>query len=169
MRIVRYLWSTVTEPRVVTILTVVSYVVYGLVGVIYVFSPSTLAFPILPFDWIALAAVIFLISGGAVGSQACWRGAWSIEAAAAVSCTAGVLLAGLDTISRLTQFHKASPYLLALVAGLVILAALAGSARLAFVWSRQDEPRSGVTYPEDLVRETYAKIIREEQMARTTE
>lgn len=169
MRIVRYLWTTVTEPRVVTLLTVISYVVYGLVGVVYIFSPSTLAFPILPSEWIPLAAVVFLISGGAVGSLACWRGVWSIEAAAAVSCTAGVLLAGLDTISRLTRDHDASPYLTALVAGMTLVAALAGSARLAFVWSRQDVPRGGVVYPEDEARQTYAEIVRESQMTGNTE
>lgn len=159
MNILTRVWGTVSEPRHVTILSVASYVAYTIIGIVYVFSPSTVGFPILPVDWVAIAAVVLLLTGGAVGAQACWRGVWSIEAAAAMGCSGGVLLAGLDTISRLTLNHSVNVYLLFLVGGLTTLATLAGLTRLAFVWGRPDSPKDGVTLPADLARALYVRLL----------
>ena len=150
-------WVTVTPPRMMTIASVIYYVVSGLLGVVYITSPATLVYPISPADWVPLAAAVLLLTGGAVGSQACWRGVWSVETVSVVNTSSGVLLAGLDTLHRLS-LHGANVYVQVMVGGLTILAALLGIVRFAYIWHRQEQPKDGVTLPVDLARQKYEEI-----------
>ena len=150
-------WATVTPPRMLTIASVVYYVVSGLLGVVYITSPATLVYPLSPVDWTPIAAAVLLLTGGAVGSQACWRGVWSVETVSVVNTSSGVLLAGLDTLHRLS-IHGANVYLQVMVGGLTILAALLGIVRFAYIWHRQEQPKEGVTLPVDLARQKYEEI-----------
>ena len=150
-------WVTVTPPRMMTIASVIYYVVSGLLGVVYITSPATLVYPISPADWVPLAAAVLMLTGGSVGSQACWRGVWSVETVSVVNTASGVLLAGLDTLHRLS-IHGANVYVQVMVGGLTILAALLGVVRFAYIWHRQEQPKEGVTLPVDLARKKYAEI-----------
>ena len=150
-------WASVTPPRMMTIASVVYYVVSGLLGVVYITSPATLVYPLSPADWTPIAAAVLLLTGGAVGSQACWRGVWSVETVSVVNTSSGVLLAGLDTLHRLS-IHGANVYLQVMVGGLTILAALLGIVRFAYIWHRQEQPKEGVTLPVDLARQKYEEI-----------
>ena len=150
-------WATVTPPRMMTIASVIYYVVSALLGVVYITSPATLVYPLSPADWTPIAAAVLLLTGGAVGSQACWRGVWSVETVSVVNTSSGVLLAGLDTLHRLS-IHGANVYLQVMVGGLTILAALLGIVRFAYIWHRQEQPKEGVTLPVDLARQKYEEI-----------
>ena len=150
-------WVTVTPPRMMTVASVIYYVVSGLLGVVYITSPATLVYPISPADWVPLAAAVLLLTGGAVGGQACWRGVWSVETVSVVNTSSGVLLAGLDTLHRLS-LHGANVYVQVMAGGLTILAALLGVVRFAYIWHRQEQPKDGVTLPVDLARQKYEEI-----------
>lgn len=151
-------WATVTPPRTLTIASVIYYVVSSLLGVVYITAPATLAYPLTPVDWVPIAAAVLMLTGGAVGSQACWRGVWSVETVSVVNTSSGVLLAGLDTLYRLSSHHGANAYLQVMVGGLTILAALLGVVRFAYIWHLQEQPKEGVTLPVDLARRKYAEI-----------
>lgn len=150
-------WVTVTPPRMMTLASVIYYVVSGLLGVVYITSPATLVYPISPADWVPIAAAVLMLTGGAVGGQACWRGVWSVETVAVVNTSSGVLLAGLDTLHRLSG-HGANTYLQVMVGGLTLLAALLGVVRFAYIGHRQEQPKEGVTLPVDLARQKYEEI-----------
>ena len=150
-------WATVTPPRMLTIASVVYYVVSCMLGVVYITSPATLGYPLTPVDWVPIAAAVLMLTGGAVGSQACWRGVWSVETVSVVNTASGVLLAGLDTLYRLST-HHGDVYLQVMVGGLTILATLLGVVRFAYIWHRLEQPKDGVTLPVDLARQKYAEL-----------
>ena len=151
-------WVTVTPPRMMTLASVIYYVVSSMLGVVYITAPATLAYPISPVDWVPIAAAVLMLTGGAVGSQACWRGVWSVETVSVVNTSSGVLLAGLDTLQRLGTYHGANVYLQVMVGGLTVLATLLGVVRFAYIWHRLEQPKEGVTLPVDLARKKYAEI-----------
>ena len=151
-------WATVTPPRMLTIASVIYYVVSSMLGVVYITAPATLEYPLTPADWLPIAAAVLMLTGGAVGSQACWRGVWSVETVSVVNTSSGVLLAGLDTLQRLSTYHGANVYLQVMVGGLTVLATLLGVVRFAYIWHRQEQPKEGVTLPVDLARKKYAEI-----------
>ena len=151
-------WVTVTPPRMMTVVSVFYYVVSAMLGMVYITSPATLVYPLTPADWVPLAAAVLMLTGGAVGSQACWRGVWSVETVSVVNTSSGVLLAGLDTLHRLSTHHGANVYLQVMVGGLFVLATLLGVVRFAYIWHRQEQPKDGVTLPVDLARQKYEEI-----------
>ena len=151
-------WASVTPPRMLTIVSVIYYVVSSMLGVVYITAPATLGYPLTPADWVPIAAAVLMLTGGAVGSQACWRGVWSVETVSVVNTSSGVLLAGLDTLHRLSTHHGANVYLQVMVGGLTVLATLLGVVRFAYIWHRQEQPKEGVTLPVDLARKKYAEI-----------
>ena len=151
-------WVTVTPPRMMTIASVIYYVVSSMLGMVYITAPATLEYPISPAEWVPLAAAVLLLTGGSVGSQACWRGVWSVETVSVVNTSSGVLLAGLDTLQRLSTHHGANVYLQVMVDDLTILATLLGVIRFAYIWHRQEQPKEGVTLPVDLARQKYEEI-----------
>lgn len=104
-RVVSAMWSSLYEPRAVTIVTVTAYAVAAAGGIAAAVSPTPLGDGALALRWIC---AVFLIGGGVVGVPAAWRGWWWIERVCTLAVAAGVALAGILIVSSHLWVIRAS-------------------------------------------------------------
>lgn len=84
-------WKTIEEPRSVTTLAIISYAIVALMGGLFAMDPIHAAMDV-STPWLLGFTVLLLVSGGAVGVPAAWRGAWWLERGATVAVGGGVVL-----------------------------------------------------------------------------
>lgn len=90
------LWSTLHEPRSVTIMMLGSYLVSVVAGVMLWVAPATTG------DGAVLlrgVVTLLLAGGGLTGAPAAWRGLWWLERVAALAVAAGIVLVAILAVA----------------------------------------------------------------------
>lgn len=95
--VIRRVWETVHEPRVLTLFTVVYYMASVNVSLAYLFGPVNDR--IENIEWLTYPAGIALLAGGLSGSVLAWRGQWRWERVSALSVVSGHMMAALIALA----------------------------------------------------------------------
>lgn len=91
------LWGTMEEPRKVTAIMVVAYIIAVAAGVTMALYPTPHP---LPYSDTALRTLgaLALGLGGLMGAPSAWLGKWWVESGAATSCMGGMVLALFEVL-----------------------------------------------------------------------
>lgn len=147
-RLVNTIWHTLKEPRVITLIMVLVYVLI-LANGIFVLLHHT--------SWFALMYALFSVAGCALAIPSAWRGLRWLEGPAVVLACAGVLGNVLADIYVTTMM--VSPHLL--VSAFVLLM----FTRILRIWPEYYTPGSGKIAPKDLAKarsEVYRQLLQDE-------
>ena len=147
-RLVNTIWHTLKEPRVITMIMVLVYVLI-LANGIFVLLHHT--------SWFALMYALFSVAGCALAIPSAWRGLRWLEGPAVVLACAGVLGNVLADIYVTTMMT--SPHLL--VSAFVLLM----FTRILRIWPEYYTSDSGKIAPKDLAKarsEVYRQLLQDE-------
>lgn len=147
-RLANTLWRTLKEPRVITLIMVLVYVLI-LANGIFVLLHHT--------SWFALMYALFSVAGCALAIPSAWRGLRWLEGPAVVLACAGVLGNVLTDMYATTMLT--SPHLL--VSAFVLLM----FTRVLRIWPEYYTSDSGKIAPKDLAKarsEVYRQLLQDE-------
>lgn len=147
-RLVNTIWHTLKEPRVITLIMVLVYVLI-LANGIFVLLHHT--------SWLALMYALFSVVGCAAAIPSAWRGLRWLEGPAVVLACAGVLGNVLTDMYATTMLT--SPHLL--VSAFVLLM----FTRVLRIWPEYYTSDSGKIAPKDLAKarsEVYRQLLQDE-------
>ena len=147
-RLANTLWHTLNEPRVITLIMVLVYVLI-LANGIFVLLHHT--------SWLALMYALFSVAGCALAIPSAWRGLRWLEGPAVVLACAGVLGNVLTDMYATTMLT--SPHLL--VSAFVLLM----FTRVLRIWPEYYTSDSGKIAPKDLAKarsEVYRQLLQDE-------
>ena len=147
-RLVNTIWRTLKEPRVITLIMVLVYVLI-LANGIFVLLHHT--------SWLALMYALFSVVGCAAAIPSAWRGLRWLEGPAVVLACAGVLGNVLTDMYATTMLT--SPHLL--VSAFVLLM----FTRVLRIWPEYYTSDSGKIAPKDLAKarsEVYRQLLQDE-------
>ena len=147
-RLVNTIWHTLKEPRVITLIMVLVYVLI-LANGIFVLLHHT--------SWLALMYALFSVAGCALAIPSAWRGLRWLEGPAVVLACAGVLGNVLTDMYATTMMT--SPHLL--VSAFVLLM----FTRVLRIWPEYYTSDSGKIAPKDLAKarsEVYRQLLQDE-------
>ena len=147
-RLANTLWHTLKEPRVITLIMVLVYVLI-LANGIFVLLHHT--------SWLALMYALFSVVGCAAAIPSAWRGLRWLEGPAVVLACAGVLGNVLTDMYATTMLT--SPHLL--VSAFVLLM----FTRVLRIWPEYYTSDSGKIAPKDLAKarsEVYRQLLQDE-------
>lgn len=147
-RLVNTIWHTLNEPRVITLIMVLVYVLI-LANGIFVLLHHT--------SWLALMYALFSVVGCAAAIPSAWRGLRWLEGPAVVLACAGVLGNVLTDMYATTMLT--SPHLL--VSAFVLLM----FTRVLRIWPEYYTSDSGKIAPKDLAKarsEVYRQLLQDE-------
>ena len=138
-------WNSLYEPRWVTALTVLTYLLCGYLGVITI-TGASLAYETNAF--VSTLTGLFLLGAMFVGVPTAWRGVRWLERVAALSMTAGFTVWGvyLLTVHLLPNpWHLTAPETVAIGC---LVSAISGLVRLARIIEDPYAPGRGPLLPE---------------------
>lgn len=141
-RVLYWIWGSAVEPRSVTALTALAYLVTAILGYSLLLAPPTGHENDV---WIRTITAVCLIGGGTVGVPTAWRGAWWLEQTASAASGAGMIIALTEVMAVHDARGLATPWVTVL--GLV-LAALFWFARFSRVKDWAYAPGKGPLLPE---------------------
>ena len=147
-RLANTIWHTLKEPRVITLIMVLVYVLI-LTNGIFVLLHHT--------SWFALMYALFSVAGCALAIPSAWRGLRWLEGPAVVLACAGVLGNVLTDMYATTMLT--SPHLL--VSAFVLLM----FTRVLRIWPEYYTSDSGKIAPKDLAKarsEVYRQLLQDE-------
>lgn len=147
-RLANTIWHTLKEPRVITLIMVLVYVLI-LANGIFVLLHHT--------SWLALMYALFSVAGCALAIPSAWRGLRWLEGPAVVLACAGVLGNVLTDMYATTMLT--SPHLL--VSAFVLLM----FTRVLRIWPEYYTSDSGKIAPKDLAKarsEVYRQLLQDE-------
>ena len=147
-RLISAIWHTLKEPRVITLIMVLVYVLI-LANGIFVLLHHT--------SWLALMYALFSVVGCAAAIPSAWRGLRWLEGPAVVLACAGVLGNVLTDMYATTMLT--SPHLL--VSAFVLLM----FTRVLRIWPEYYTSDSGKIAPKDLAKarsEVYRQLLQDE-------
>ncbi len=147
-RLISAIWHTLKEPRVITLIMVLVYVLI-LANGIFVLLHHT--------SWLALMYALFSVVGCAAAIPSAWRGLRWLEGPAVVLSGAGVLGNVLTDMYATTMLT--SPHLL--VSAFVLLM----FTRVLRIWPEYYTSDSGKIAPKDLAKarsEVYRQLLQDE-------
>lgn len=147
-RLANTIWHTLNEPRVITLIMVLVYVLI-LANGIFVLLHHT--------SWLALMYALFSVVGCAAAIPSAWRGLRWLEGPAVVLACAGVLGNVLTDMYATTMLT--SPHLL--VSAFVLLM----FTRVLRIWPEYYTSDSGKIAPKDLAKarsEVYRQLLQDE-------
>lgn len=147
-RLANTIWHTLKEPRVITLIMVLVYVLI-LANGIFVLLHHT--------SWLALMYALFSVVGCAAAIPSAWRGLRWLEGPAVVLACAGVLGNVLTDMYATTMLT--SPHLL--VSAFVLLM----FTRVLRIWPEYYTSDSGKIAPKDLAKarsEVYRQLLQDE-------
>ena len=127
--IMKNIFNSMEEPRLVTGIMVMVYCLISITGVMFLFRVGSL--PVVVIG----AGVIMLVSG-ILGAPSAWRGSWWLEGPAALLAVVGMLLISIDEL-LLPTAHVRWPLhgiILSVIIGLFFLA------RASRVWPYSYRP-----------------------------
>jgi len=147
-RLANTLWHTLNEPRVITLIMVLVYVLI-LANGIFVLLHHT--------SWLALMYALFSVAGCALAIPSAWRGLRWLEGPAVVLSCAWVL--GNVLMDMYATTMMTSPHLL--VSAFVLLM----FTRVLRIWPEYYTSDSGKIAPKDLAKarsEVYRQLLQDE-------
>ena len=147
-RLISAIWHTLKEPRVITLIMVLVYVLI-LANGIFVLLHHT--------SWLALMYALFSVAGCALAIPSAWRGLRWLEGPSVVLAGAGVLGNVLTDMYSTTMMT--SPHLL--VSAFVLLM----FTRVLRIWPEYYTSDSGKIAPKDLAKarsEVYRQLLQDE-------
>lgn len=112
----RNLFDTMEEPRSVTAVMVVVYLLISLAGTLFLLRVGSLS-------WMVIAAGAIMLVSGLLGAPSAWRGSWWLEGPAALLAVVGMLLISIDEVLAPTA-HVRWPLhviILSVIIGLLFL------------------------------------------------
>ena len=113
----RNLLDTMEEPRSVTAVMVIVYLLISLTGTLFLLRVGSLS-------WIVITAGAAMLVSGILGAPSAWRGSWWLEGPAALLAVVGRLLISIDEL-LLPTAHVRWPLhgiILSVIIGLFFLA-----------------------------------------------
>ena len=87
----RNLLDTMEEPRSVTAVMVIVYLLISLTGTLFLLRVGSLS-------WIVITAGAAMLVSGILGAPSAWRGSWWLEGPAALLAVVGRLLISIDEL-----------------------------------------------------------------------
>ena len=147
-RLVSAVWRTLKEPRVITLIMVLVYVLVLANGVFVLFHPNS---------WLAVMYALFSVVGCVLAIPSSWRGLRWLEGPAVVLASAGVLGSVVTDVYATTMLT--SPHLL--VSAFVLLM----FTRILRIWPEYYTSDSGKIAPKDLAKarsEVYRQLLQDE-------
>lgn len=115
--VMRSIFSTMEEPRSVTAVMVMIYLLISVTGVMFLLRVGSL--PV-----VVIAAGGVMLVSGILGAPSAWRGSWWLEGPAALLAVVGILLISIDEL-LLPTAHVRWPMhviILSVIIGLFFLA-----------------------------------------------
>ena len=104
------------EPRLVTAVMVMVYLLISLTGTLFLLHVGTLS-------WMVIVAGAIMLVSGLLGAPSAWRGSWWLEGPAALLAVVGILLISIDEL-LLPTAHVRWPLhviILSVIIGLLFL------------------------------------------------
>ena len=108
--------NTMEEPRSVTAVMVVVYLLISLTGTLFLLRVVSLS-------WMVITAGAIMLVSGILGAPSAWRGSWWLEGPAALLAVVGMLLISIDEL-LLPTAHLRWPLhviILSVIIGLLFL------------------------------------------------
>lgn len=87
----RNLLDTMKEPRSLTAVMVVVYLLISLTGTLFLLRVGSLS-------WMVIAAGAIMLASGLLGAPSAWMGSWWLEGPAALLAVVGMLLISIDEL-----------------------------------------------------------------------
>lgn len=115
--VMRNLLDTMEEPRSVTAVMVMVYLLISFTGTLFLLRVGTLS-------WVVIVAGAIMLVAGILGAPSAWRGSWWLEGPAALLAVVGMLLISIDEL-LLPTAHVRWPLhviILSVIIGLFFLA-----------------------------------------------
>lgn len=113
----RKLLDTMEEPRSVTAVMVIVYLLISFTGTLFLLRVGSLS-------WVVIMAGAIMMVAGLLGAPSAWRGSWWLEGPAALLAVIGMLLISIDEL-LLPTAHVRWPLhviILSVIIGLFFLA-----------------------------------------------
>lgn len=89
--VMRSIFSTMEEPRLVTGAMVAIYCLISVTGVMFLLRVGSL-------PWVVITAGVVMLVSGILGAPSAWRGSWWLEGPAALLAVVGMLLIAIDEL-----------------------------------------------------------------------
>ena len=89
--LMKSLFDTMEEPRSVTAVMVMVYLLISLAGTLFLLRVVSLS-------WMVIVAGAIMLVSGLLGAPAAWRGSWWLEGPAALLAVVGMLLISIDEL-----------------------------------------------------------------------
>lgn len=112
----RNILDTMEEPRLVTAVMVVVYLLISFTGTLFLLRVGSLS-------WMVIVAGAIMLVSGLLGAPSAWRGSWWLEGPAALLAVVGMLLIAIDEL-LLPTAHVRWPLhviILSVIIGLLFL------------------------------------------------
>lgn len=84
-------WDTMEEPRLVTAVMVMVYLLISFTGTLFLLRVDNLS-------WMVIVAGAIMLVSGVLGAPSAWRGSWWLEGPAALLAVVGMLLVSIDEL-----------------------------------------------------------------------
>lgn len=114
--VMRNLLDTMEEPRFITAVMVVVYLLISITGTLFLLRVGSLS-------WMVIVAGAIMLVSGLLGAPSAWRGSWWLEGPAALLAIVGMLLISIDEL-LLPTAHVRWPLhviILSVIIGLLFL------------------------------------------------